>query len=176
MSVSVDIALPDDQPSSGSYTYVPLGGNGFTAPHACYLLQSISVAGDASGGTAQVGVTLDPRYQGLISVVQADQVGTTADVDVRYTIQAEDPSGNIYSQISVAGTLKHLSFENNARGAWSPPSVFNASKVLFKAANVNGDTYAMSGIIYLFNKRASELTPLSVLLSSLPRAQHLIPA
>jgi hypothetical protein len=140
-----------------------------------YLLQSIGVTGDASGGTAQVGVVLDQRYQSLVSVVQADQVGTTADVDVRYTLQSEDGNGNIYSQLSVAGTLKHLAFETNARGAWSPPSLFNATKVLFKAANVNGDSYALSGIVYLFNKRASETTPLPVLLASLPRAQHLTP-
>ncbi len=49
MAVSTTFT-PPAQPTAGNLTYVPLGGDGFSAPLAAYAVQDFQDIGDATGG------------------------------------------------------------------------------------------------------------------------------
>jgi len=168
LSVSADVTLPA-QPSVGAMKLVPLGGNGFNSPHSMYLIGGFGVAGDASGGNAVVSINMDDRFQCLCSVIES-KVDTDA---VAATTRLSIHAANIFS-INVAA-LQVMDPTGDSRVVWSPPSLFNANLIKGVWANIGtGEDYLLSCVIYNFDKRASELVPLSTLLASLPRATALV--
>ena len=173
MSVNETFALPAQPPAGGSVTYAPLGGNGYTSPHACYLLNQLNVTGDASGGFAEMNVDLDDRYQNLVSVAACEVTAAAAAVACRLTVGVGAGSSIIGLTVESPGTTPAV--DTVSRATWSPPPLFNAFHLKARWPNANGSTFLLSGVVYLFDKRASETTPLSVLLQSLPRGQVLIP-
>lgn len=173
MSVTTEVTLGAGQPASGTYSWLPLGGNGFTSPLAAYLLNGVAIAGDASGGSAQITVNMDDRYANLVSVIQQTVSVVAADVEMRFTLQHGEHAGNM-SLSAHSAPNNFNSVDQAARSSWSPPPFFGADALVSRCANTNGDTYALSGVVYLFNKRAAEITPLSVLLASLPRTQAIV--
>lgn len=172
MSVTSTVVLPA-QPTLGNVTLLPLGGNGDDAPRSAYLVSSFRVAGDASVGVATLTITLDTVYQSLVSVVSTASSSATAAAEWIYRIISLNDQGVAVHE--VAAQVSHLEVGGVTRGLWSPPPDFEAGQIIVETANVDAtEVYFVSATIYNFNKRATERTPLSVLLASLPRASTLI--
>lgn len=167
MSVLTELTIPVT-PAGGNVVYSPLGGDGFNAPISCYLVNGVSVSGDASGGTAQVKITMDDRYQSLIATVDAKVTSQASAAQTRITIATEGPWSLGVTKLSTLDPL------GTGHVNWSPPPIFDALTLNALWDNIDAtEDYKLTAIIYNFNKRASELVPLSVLLASLPRSQTL---
>lgn len=158
------------QPVTGLVDYIPLGGNGFTAPHAAYSFQ-VTLAGDASGGSNAITLEMDPQFLSLISYLQCTVSGAAADVANRLDIGA-----TTFDVIYNTDAVGYDSVTAIASKLWKPPGAMvtqqNVNYVPFVKShvpNTDGDTHFFIGRIYLFDKRARETTPLSILLQNLPR-------
>lgn len=163
MSVTESLVLPA-QPTSGKVTLVPLGGDGFSAPHAAYMIETMLATGDASGTFVRLQVTMDERFCSLPSYVTG-QIGqaTPADADYRWTF------GTTVDQGVLVNTADVVSSAVNCAKTWRPPPVIQpgggkAAKLFMTYKNVDGDTYFLDSLIYLFDIRARERGPLGYLL------------
>jgi len=171
MSVSTVLVLPA-QPASGSVSYVPLGGDGFRAPFAMYQLNSVGVVNDASGGTAQIFVDMDPQFQAVCQNMVFDIASAAADKEL---ICAISDRSLLYSDIAqVIALLPSITGISNARASWCPVPLFDLGRINGVVANVDTETLSISAQILLFNRRATEVVPLPVLLASLSRAASMI--
>ena len=164
MSVSEAFQLPAQPNNAGTVSLRPLGGDGLTAPQSMYIISVAELDGDASAGTATISITLDPQYESLVQVLQFQIVGVAAATDYRMRVRHQGGM-SIFNQGQAP-----FSVDTTARVAWNPSAIINADLIEFVTDNINGDTYRASAVVYNFRKQASELTPLSVLLASLPRA------
>ena len=170
MSVSSDFDIPS-QPSDGEARFIPLGGDGRTAPsHQYYVVSSLD--GDVSGGIATVRIGLDPRYSHMIDWINPQVEGSTGDVLCRVT-QAFTDEHFLRSYV----TCKDLGFAPSGPRAGvvlSPPSTmmgsFGASAIACVFPNVNGETYEVQLSVYAFDIRARELTPIPFLTMTKPAA------
>ncbi len=181
MSVASALQIPD-QPAAGLTEIIPMGGDGFTAPHQAQVA-TVQLAGDAGGGSSLITIRLDERYTNLVSVVSANITGAAANTN--YLLDLQMTAFEVYR---ILGFLTFVSFGGAITGAlnsvlWTPPPVLAIAPpglasapplVRFGTANVDGDTNLLSVRVYCFDKRARELTPLNVLLASVPRASALI--
>lgn len=166
MSVSVTVALPT-QPAAGSSVYQPLGGNGYTAPNSYYSVLT-QLAGDASGGTNTITVTLDPRFECIVSLVQSFQTGGAAAVEHETQLLQQLPTAAPHrARASGTGQFEGA-LSDTSVFSWSPPLIIDPLSVIARTENVDGDTHNALIWIYNFNKRASEVTPLNILLAALP--------
>lgn len=168
MSVAVTLTLPA-QPVDGTFDLVPLGGDGFIAPHSMYVLKAIGVDCDAGGGHAEVTTTFDVRYSSLVGSFQVAMVGAGASVLFRLGLVDEKLAG-----IQTVNATGIDGQDSVARCIWNPTPFFKAGGIKVRAPNVDGDTLTLSAIIYNFDKRASEVVPLSQLLAATPRSGTLI--
>lgn len=171
MAVSETLALPN-QPATGAMTFVPLGGDGFTAPAAAYAVTDMELAGDASGGAMSIFVTMDDRFCSLVSFVTVNIAqASSADADLRIAVA----SGSGTSQIPLAihqnlQTATALVVNTKNVGfTWNPPPVMlpgagQAGRIIFQAKNVDANDFFLSSLIYLFDIRVRELTPMGPLL------------
>lgn len=163
---------PPAQPTTGTLTYVPLGGDGYTAPQAAYAVLNHAVVGDATGGAATVLIEMDPRFCSLVSFVSfAVLQATSADIDYRLTvgistggtqIPAHQESGVV---VAISSTVSNA--EINKTSAVAPmmlPGAGQAGRISLSFLNVDTDTYRVSALIYLFNIRVRETTPMGPLL------------
>lgn len=169
MAVSETIVLPN-QPSSGRLTRIPLGGDGFYAPTAAYAVTNFALTGDVSGGAVTHLVTMDNRFCSLVSWISFTIAqATAADADFR---------------VSIGGTtgIIPVFVENNAAVATSavvnaltvgktivpPPAVLpgggDPGIIAVRTLNVDTDVVTMNAMIYIFNIRAREKTPMGPLL------------
>ncbi len=153
--------------------YVPLGGDGITAPFAAYSVQQLQVTGDASGGSAACIVLTDVRYCHLLQYVHFNiQQGTAADADFRIVLGGLRQAG-----LGFQGTQTSTSATINANTVginWEPTPVImpggnvpagqSAIGLSAKALNVDGDVYLCDAYFYLFDIRVRELTPMGELL------------
>lgn len=176
MSVTSLVELPN-QPAAGLVQTVPLGGDGMTAPHSATQVD-INLASDASGNYNRVTIELDPRYTSLISYIAVSVAGAAAAVANRLTIACGtfDQIHNVDNTGWAAVTGSTL-----AAKLWKPPAVLcGRSSIPTDGSldypyidsyipNTNGETHYLRTRIYNFDKRARELTPLPILLASLPR-------
>lgn len=167
MSVSDSFTLPA-QPAAGLARYKPLGGNGYSAPHSEYFV-SVNLAGDATGGLSTITITLDSRYEGIVVLCQS--VGTTVSAAVESEIQMQRSFAGVNQRVRAQGLGIFDSNRNSSVYSWTPPLMLDPLVLQYTQANVDTDTHNAYLHVLNFNKRASEITPLSVLMQSLPRAE-----
>lgn len=168
MSVSGTVALPD-QPTaltSGSVEYVPLGGDGFTSPKFAYNLLSGALAMDASGGTATITVTMDPRVCSLVSYATGQIMqATAADTEFLFSV-----SNRVPLQVLQGDTTSTVLSTSEIGVTWRPQPVVLPGggavrpQLFFRVPNTDGDTVRLHAMIFCYNIRVRELTPMGPLL------------
>ncbi len=169
MSVITTVTLPA-QPTIGQSVYTPLGGNGYSAPHGCYMVES-SVVGDASGGTGTVQIQGDARYVNLFAFINAKIAADAAAGD--FQLSLEQTSGSAEPNVHVVGTIPQVAttFSLNAAFLWYPPPIYFKGQGIATAAFPNvgvGETYRMAVQVYLFRIDVLQATPLPILQWNVP--------
>lgn len=169
MSVSSAVTLPA-QPTSGVVRYVPMGGDGFYSPQAAYHVSNHAVTGDASGGNATLQVVMDDRHCSLLSYLTISIIqGTSADADVRLSLASGQTPLQAFQGPVVA--ISATVIGQTITKTWNPPAYLipggpNVGTIECRALNVDGDVYRIGALIYLFDIRAREETPMGPLLFS----------
>lgn len=171
MAVSEDFTLPA-QPTSGSVVFVPLGGDGFTAPRFAYMLNKVALTGDVSGGAATITARMDLRFVSLVSYVTGQiQQGTSADAEHRFTLSSDFVAEQV-SQGDITAISSTIAAFEIAK-TWFPAPVLlpggnlsasERSRIIMKFLNVDDDVYEMAALIYCFDIRVREETPMGPLL------------
>jgi len=139
------------------------------APFAAYNVREMSITGDATAGVARMSVIMDERYCSLISYVtfQDTQV-TSADADFRVRIVAPKVATALDSGV-ITGISATADTTTVSR-TWEPPPIVlpggqgAGTQLVLNMLNVDLDVYALSLLIYLFDIRVRELTPMGPLL------------
>jgi len=161
------------QPASGigSISYLPLGGNGFLAPHSAYLA-SVGITCDASGGTAELILLRDDRFQHLVQFMQLRLVASTArlyelTIGKATSISATDVTTRVQgiTRVGPAG---------NTTAHWDPPPIFDVTRLQTSTVNTDTVVVTLTALIYNFDIRADKQVPLNVLLENVPRASTLL--
>jgi len=167
ISISETLVLPA-QPAIGATTYIPLGGDGYSAPFAAYSVQGFEMDGDVSSGVVSQIITTDERFCSLVSYVAGSiNQATPANADFRQTIS----SPRQVPLMNNAGVVTALdaAFTAECNVMWNPPAVIlpgatDIGTIVNIWENVLDDTFRMHCLIYLFNIRVRELTPMGPLL------------
>lgn len=160
MSISVTQVLPNS-PTLGVLTYIPLGGDGFTSPHAAWEVNT-QLVGDASGGQLSISIEMDDRFVSLVPWVgiAATQVAA-ADVEAllnvgemaqRFDLLSVDPSGG---SAQIAELFR------------PPPALLPGNSVQtlrLRVANITNDLWRLKSYILLFNIDVRTKFPLGPLL------------
>jgi len=163
MAISQSFALPA-QPASGSVEFIPLGGNGFTAPQSAFLFD-MRITGDASGGAIDFTVLRDERFEHIVSFMSIESNNAAA---IAYLMGIRRKAGVTFHNI---GTTKESgAVQDLASIIWSPPTMIEPISWTAKVVNTDLESFKFKGIVYNFNIRSSEETPLAVLMASVPRA------
>ena len=174
-NVLEELQLPNS-PALGTVTYLPLGGDGFTAPFAAWSVANFETAHTATGRVEQA-ILMDPRYCSLIawcttSVAQA----ITADQDVRITIPS--PTSRVYPEQNFQGNVESVVSVLGGRDVevqWQPtPFILpgglrsttsaDVPRITARWPNVVNDSSFMDLLVYLFDIRVREVTPMGPLL------------
>ncbi len=167
MSVADTFKIPAN-PTAGGLEYIPLGGDGWSAPQSAYVA-NLQLASDASGGTSALTIELDPQFLALVSYVQTVVSGTSADVPSRRTIGC-----STFESIHNAEDAEQGEATTAVR-LWKPPGIMATEtagfvpNIISKIPNTNGETHFLVCRIFNFQKRARERSPLWILLQNLPR-------
>ncbi len=169
-----DSWTPPAQPGIGTLTYVPLGGDGFTAPQAAYAINSYEIVGDASGGKVSMTIEMDKRFVSLVSFVSLSVLqATSADIDYRLVVGSSSGTDQVASHqesgpiVAISSTVSNA--EINKTMPIMPmmlPGAGQSGKILMELKNVDTDRFRVSALIYLFNIRVRELTAMGPLLWS----------
>ena len=175
MSVEEILDLPN-QPSSGTVTYEPLGGDGVVAPMAAYYVNNFAITGDASGGDASLEVNCDERFACLCALMSTAANGgsISAGVGCQLSMRHGDPPPGILN-IGITRTGDYISPDNRSRVHWNPDPIFGPHQVSARWDNVNGANFLLDVVFYLFDKNVEQITPLPQLLACLPRSGSSIP-
>ena len=173
ISVTEDLVLPA-QPASGVTNYIPLGGDGYTAPFAAYAVNAFTLTGDATGGRVELKVTMDARYCSLVQYLNMTNLqAATADAEFRFVLGAALAAGAVPQQ-TLSGDITAIN--GNISGGvatlnqtWSPaPFILPGGDVLpfvmGQMLNVDTDVYTIRTYVFLFNIRVREVTPMGPLL------------
>ncbi len=168
MSVAANVTIPA-QPAVGTTDLQPLGGNGVTAPHSCYIVRVVLV-GDASGGSAIVGINGHLKYTNLCAWMNLRIQADTAAGEFSSTIsQADGIAGP-----TIVGTIPGIaeaSFTTNSTFLWYPPPLYFSGSGRWTAAYVNVDateTYELEAQIYCFDIDVLRKAPLPILQWNVP--------
>ncbi len=175
VDVVENIQLPA-QPADGRNELVPLGGDGFVSPISLYII-AVDLDSDATGGKNQILVRFDVRYTQVVSYAQLSVESGAAAIDGRLEIRTNGFE-NVAIQIPMALTgVSGVAVTNSM--LWTPPALMvTANNAIVTADpflratidNVDTETLRLRARIYNFDKRARELAPLHLLLSSLTRS------
>lgn len=169
ISVNSSFTLPS-QPTSGRVERIPLGGDGFYAPDAAYAVIGHTIEGSADGGSMSLTVIMDPRFCALISymTLQVNQV-SSADLDVRFNISdANLRVPRLLEQDLVTATAATIAATTVGK-TWNPPAMVlpggsGLSNCSVTLPNTLNDDMFLDVLIYLFNIRVRETTPMGPLL------------
>lgn len=167
MAVSLAVTLPD-QPVGGGLEFIPLGGDGFSAPQSAYVV-NMDIAGDVSGGLSTLTINFDPQFVGLVSYMQTTVSGVAADTISRRQINLSTGESINDNRALILGEATQANMN------WLPPGVLAYDNGTFtptmisRVANVDGDSHFLVTRIYNFNKRAREISPLYLFMLNLPR-------
>lgn len=171
MAVTETLALPN-QPTQGRVHRVSLGGDGYTAPHAAYVVDNMILTGDVSGGALSHIITMDERFCSLVAYVNilSSQVAS-ADADWVVGLDSNIANGAIAPQLEgrvIAATSATVSSVTLA-SIFTPvpvvlPGAGAGAQINSNVLNVENDGVRISALIYLFNVRVREVTPMGPLL------------
>ena len=173
MAVAELVLLPL-QPDVGNVTYVPLGGDGFTAPHSAYSINNMTATGAAGGGSLSCAIQLDTRYVSLVSFATMRLIqATDTAVDVRWVIGAAQGGiqipqiirQNLITDIASGISSSTISDSFNPTPILLPGSQ-NNGQLSVAVVNVDTDVLTLSAYVYNFDIRVRELTPMGPLLWS----------
>lgn len=161
MSITVDQSLPD-APVAGNLIYVPLGGDGLSAPHAAWQVNTHAIADD-SGGVLTINCTMDDRFVSLVPWVLMEATQTTpADVEALLNI------GHLAQRFDLLSIADATAGGANHATVFKPPPLLlpgGTSQVLkFRTANVDNTTWKLKSYILLFRIDVREKYPLGPLL------------
>lgn len=162
MAVSDIFTLPA-QPGTGTSSYVPLAGNGFSSPHSMWIIDA-QLTMDASGGDASVRVSFDPRFSCIAQVLSIESTDTTQRAgEFNITVQDSAAFFSVAKLLEVGVAADHLAL-------WSPPPIVRADRFIVRTPNI--DTFELRARMILLNYdiNAPTRSPLATLLASLPRA------
>ncbi len=152
----------------GATFFVPLGGDGFTAPKFGYAIRNFALTGDASGTFTQHTISFDERFCSLVSYVTLGiQQVASADADFQLTINS-DRSAQLNEsgvQTAVASGVSGVEIGRT----WNPPAYIypgagDNGRIRSQVLNVLNDVVTLSAFIYLFDVRVRETTPMGPLL------------
>ncbi len=178
MSVDEDIQLPAQPTAGGLIQHIPLGGDGFAAPRGAYVCQSVELTGDASGGNARIRFKMDQVYCSLVAYTAFTIIqGTPANVHFRNRIATLETDQSDIVAEQVEGGLQTFiaanitSLGESVNHTWTPTPVIlpgdSAEGIVDSQwANVDGDVYNLSALIYLFDVRVRSEFPMGPLLWS----------
>lgn len=167
MAVTKTVVLPAQGPDAGDITRLrPLGGNGLRGPQSLFEVQ-VTLAGDAGGGASDITVVFDTRFESILLCADNVNTGTALDRTAVFELGSSVPFFGV-------GTAQGNAITSQSIASWSPPPIVGRDQVKISTNNIDGDSQVITLLIYNYQKRASELVPLSVLLSSLPRAATFI--
>lgn len=164
----VEIVILPAQPISGEIEYIPLAGDGFTAPRSAFY-GSVLQTGDASGGTIRMTVKRDQRFEHVISFLTAEVLQTSA-AGVRFAV------GRANTTINTVGATKANTITGDAVSAltYAPVAMIEPTFFELDVENTEDLVWRFKFLIYNFNVQASFKVPLSILLASLPRAPTIV--
>lgn len=175
MSVSLTHFLPDAVPAGSNVEFVPLGGNGITAPSSYYAVELV-LAGDASGGDARIQLRGDPRFTHMPAYIVGQSQTPASDLDYEALI-ATTPA----DRFAQSGTMTRV----DAGGVVRATIQIDCPPILMRPApRTSGITEpwirllvdnptAASDIrlycrLYNFHVNVAQLTPLPILVANLP--------
>lgn len=172
MAVSGAFTIPE-QPADGAGTdalvgtvrLIPLGGNGKTAPNVMYEVAA-SLASDASGGNNTITITFDSRFQSLVTLVNIVNSSASGAIEAAYELVAT-ASNTRFRAFDNAVPVNSLDALNVS--VWNPPPLMDMDQLVTKVPNVTGDVHIVNAMIYCFNRRVLEMTPMYQILANLPR-------
>ncbi len=169
IAVVETLVLPA-QPATGSVNYIPLGGDGFSAPNGAYAVNNFSLTGDATGGLLTFNVTMDNRYCSLVSYATG-LIGQVTPTDAEFRTILRSLTGNAVPEIVHAGIREALvaAFVVEVNELWSVPPVIlpggpDVGQLSWNWVNADGDSFSLDALIYVFNIRVREMTPMGPLL------------
>ncbi len=171
MAVAVTVTLPA-QPASGSNEYIPLGGDGWTAPHSVAEF-SVGSAGAAGGGNNVITVNFDPRFQSIVSYLRLSNSSASGGIEMDMRLLPSLPRSTPQLQgFANAVPVNGLLTTNNV--TWSPPPIPGLGRIIATTTNVDGDTLSLMGYIYQFQITVLQRVPLNLILASLPRGDNMV--
>lgn len=170
MAISDIIVLP-----AAEAAFVPLAGDGLTAPFAMYCTFQ-SLVGDASGGLAQLIISLDSRYCSMVQIC-AWVVTQATPGDMEFAIAISAAPNQSSTAIGYQGTSESIvlggALTENIRGYWSPPAVIlgpsdgSNPAIGLNFDNVLADVYTLRTQILLWDINVRQRTPWQILANSL---------
>lgn len=167
-AVAVELTLPAQPTSGGTVEIVPLGGDGFYSPQFAFNIKDLAALGTVTGGNVSLTVNMDPRYCSLVAfmTVQISQ-GTEANADVIMRLRSDRMAGPKFS--APVPSIDPLVSNNEIGSTWEPPPIVmpgggQSSQIEALFVNVDADVYKLDALIYVFNIRAREMTPMGPLL------------
>ncbi len=165
MAITQTLTLPN-QPPVGAVEYIPLGGNGWTAPQSAFAVDW-RITGDVSGGATRWVLNRDPRFEHILQFMMIESDSATA-ITYRMDIFRGISAGAVHNvgTTALSAVIGHVL----ASQMWVPPPIIDPNKFEAKIDNVSTEVGKFKLLIYNFNIRASEEMPLSMLLASLSRA------
>ncbi len=172
MAVLASVDLPA-QPTTGDVHVLPLGGNGWSAPHSATVVR-VALASDVSGGVSQIKIVLDPRYVSLIAWMNTTIAAGASAVANRQGVVESATDLVVNGKACDYGAITGV---ENCSKLWMPPGCMCTNTVLgsgypyivSESPNVNGQTHTLRARILNFDKQAAQRTPLPMLLASLVR-------
>ncbi len=171
MAVAETVVLPN-QPTAGAVHRTPLGGDGYRAPMAAYIIDNFTLAGDATGTSLTGQIGMDERFCALLAYVTLSITqATDQDIDVRYRLDTSQASSPVAPQVQgrrLEFTVSNISTAT-INDVWTPVPVIvpgGGAGGLLSVGVVNRDTDAVriSALIYLFNINVRQVMPMGPLL------------
>lgn len=180
MSVTETFTLPA-QPTNGAAEQIPLGGDGFQAPHS-EVVALASLDGDASGGVLQLKLRPDARYVSVPTHVSVYVTGGPNPLELRLDVSETSNDTMVHTFSLAQRTEAALGVTQGITLAPEPsmmvnddPSGAGTPQIFAQIANPGaGATLFMSVRLFQFDRRARELVPTSWILSTLPRGSSVV--
>lgn len=171
MAIAVTLQLPN-QPSTGAVHRTPLGGDGYRAPMAAYIVDNFQATNAAGGGASTLTVQMDERFCSLVAYATLSMTqATPADIDARYRLDTTQASSPIAPQVQgrrIEFTDSDISTAT-INDIWTPTPVIipggGAGGILtMGVVNIDTDLFRLSALIYLFNINVRQVMPMGPLL------------
>lgn len=166
MAVSLEVTIPDVG------QYIPLGGDGWTAPHSVWEVSQL-LAGDGGGGNSQITINFDERFQSVVSYVNMRNSNASTAVEMLIQILPRNRSAPQLMAFANAVPLLGLTSENLF--TWCPPPIVGLGRAISTKVNTSGDTHIFQMYLYNFDINVLQKVPLNLILSSLPRGESQVP-